>query len=197
MSTPTSSARASTLTWKPYDGTTFHAGYSRNFTPPEQVLAAPTNLALVQGTTAQPAVSAERSGAAGTLQRVRYRRRSEDLCHPGPRGRARRLLQDRDRPARRRPIRPGLCAVGVQLRARPECRRRIQGDLYQRQFASLRQRGLGQTARHRRGVEPVSVRPRRTRLYRQRLRLHRPRPASDRVGRRLLSVERHEIQRDR
>jgi outer membrane receptor protein involved in Fe transport len=44
-------------TWKPYDGTTFHAGYSRNFTPPEQVLAAPTNLALVQGTTAQPAVS--------------------------------------------------------------------------------------------------------------------------------------------
>jgi outer membrane receptor protein involved in Fe transport len=45
------------LTWKPYDGTTFHAGYSRNFTPPEQVLAAPVNLALVQGTTAQPAVS--------------------------------------------------------------------------------------------------------------------------------------------
>jgi outer membrane receptor protein involved in Fe transport len=44
-------------TWKPYDGTTFHAGYSRNFTPPEQVLAAPTNLALLQGTSAQPAVS--------------------------------------------------------------------------------------------------------------------------------------------
>jgi outer membrane receptor protein involved in Fe transport len=40
-------------TWKPYDGTTFHAGYSRNFTPPEQVLAAPTNLALVANTTAQ------------------------------------------------------------------------------------------------------------------------------------------------
>jgi outer membrane receptor protein involved in Fe transport len=50
------SPRAS-VTWKPYDGTTFHAGYSRNFTPPEQVLAAPTNLALVQGTTAQPTVS--------------------------------------------------------------------------------------------------------------------------------------------
>jgi outer membrane receptor protein involved in Fe transport len=41
------------LTWKPYDGTTFHAGYSRNFTPPQQVLAAPTNLALVAGTSAQ------------------------------------------------------------------------------------------------------------------------------------------------
>src|SRR5947209_1169224 len=45
------------LTWKPYDGTTFHAGYARNFTPPEQVLAAPTNLALVQNTTAQPAAT--------------------------------------------------------------------------------------------------------------------------------------------
>ncbi|THD65177.1 MAG: ligand-gated channel [Bradyrhizobium sp.] len=41
------------LTWKPYDGTTFHAGYSRNFTPPEQVLAAPTNLAPVANTSAQ------------------------------------------------------------------------------------------------------------------------------------------------
>ena len=46
------------LTWKPYDGTTIHAGYARNFTPPSQVIAAPTNLALVQNTTQQPAVSA-------------------------------------------------------------------------------------------------------------------------------------------
>ncbi|MGY0575616.1 TonB-dependent receptor domain-containing protein [Bradyrhizobium sp. RDM12] len=45
------------LTWKPFDGTTFHAGYGRNFTPPQQVIAAPTNLALVQGTSQQPAVS--------------------------------------------------------------------------------------------------------------------------------------------
>ncbi len=45
------------LTWKPYDGTTFHAGYARNFTPPQQVIAAPTNLALVQGTTQAPEVS--------------------------------------------------------------------------------------------------------------------------------------------
>jgi outer membrane receptor protein involved in Fe transport len=50
------SPRAS-LTWKPYDGTSFHAGYARNFTPPPQVLAAPANLALVQGTTQQPAVN--------------------------------------------------------------------------------------------------------------------------------------------
>jgi outer membrane receptor protein involved in Fe transport len=45
------------LTWKPYDGTTFHAGYARNFTPPQQVIAAPANLALVQGTSQQPEVS--------------------------------------------------------------------------------------------------------------------------------------------
>jgi outer membrane receptor protein involved in Fe transport len=44
------------LTWKPYDGTTFHAGYARNFTPPPQVIAAPVNLALVQNTTQQPTV---------------------------------------------------------------------------------------------------------------------------------------------
>ena len=180
-------------TWKPYDGTTFHAGYSRNFTPPEQVLASPTNLALVQGTTAQPAGLAERSGAAGTLQRLRYRRRSEDLRHPRTRDGARCLLQDRDRSARRRPVRPGLCAVRVQLRPRPECRRRTQGQLHQRQSASLRQCRLGQTARDPDRLEPVSVRSRRTRLHRQRLCLHRPRPVSDRIGRRILSVERHQI----
>ncbi|WP_291689942.1 TonB-dependent receptor [Bradyrhizobium sp.] len=45
------------LTWTPFDGTVFHAGYARYFTPPQQVLAAPTNLALVQGTTQQPEVN--------------------------------------------------------------------------------------------------------------------------------------------
>ena len=66
------------LTWKPFEGTTFHAGYARNFTPPPQVLAAPTNLALVQGTTQQPAVTAtdpvqpERSNVfdVGVVQKV-------------------------------------------------------------------------------------------------------------------------------
>ena len=45
------------LTWKPFESTAFHIGYARNFTPPEQVLAAPTNLALVQNTTQQPSVN--------------------------------------------------------------------------------------------------------------------------------------------
>jgi len=44
------------LTWVPYDGTTFHAGYARTFTPPSQVIAAPTNIALFQGTVAAPLV---------------------------------------------------------------------------------------------------------------------------------------------
>jgi len=35
------------LTWKPFDGTTFHAGYARNLTPPSQVIAARLNLALM------------------------------------------------------------------------------------------------------------------------------------------------------
>lgn len=66
------------LTYQPFAGTTFHAGYARNFTPPPQVLAAPTNLSLVQNTTQQPAVSAndpvlpERSNVfdVGVVQKV-------------------------------------------------------------------------------------------------------------------------------
>ena len=67
------------LTWKPTEDTTFHAGYARNFTPPPLVLAAPTNLSLVQNTTQQPAVTAndpvqpERSNVfdAGVVQKIR------------------------------------------------------------------------------------------------------------------------------
>jgi outer membrane receptor protein involved in Fe transport len=45
------------LTYTPFEGTVFHAGYARYFTPPQLVLAAPSNLALVQGTTQEPAVN--------------------------------------------------------------------------------------------------------------------------------------------
>ncbi len=44
------------VAYQPFEGTVFHAGYARNFTPPEQALAAPTNLAIVNNTTQQPAV---------------------------------------------------------------------------------------------------------------------------------------------
>jgi outer membrane receptor protein involved in Fe transport len=45
------------LTWVPFDGTILHAGYARTFTPPPQVIAAPTNIALFQGTVAAPEVT--------------------------------------------------------------------------------------------------------------------------------------------
>jgi outer membrane receptor protein involved in Fe transport len=44
------------LTYKPFDGTIFHAGYSRYFTPPMQAQATQSNLALFTGTTGQPDV---------------------------------------------------------------------------------------------------------------------------------------------
>ncbi len=39
------------LVYKPFDGTTLHAGYARYFTPPVQVIASPTNVALFDNTT--------------------------------------------------------------------------------------------------------------------------------------------------
>src|SRR6516164_3170568 len=45
------SPRAS-LTYKPFDGTTFHAGYARYFTPPILIEAAPVNFNLFNNTTA-------------------------------------------------------------------------------------------------------------------------------------------------
>jgi outer membrane receptor protein involved in Fe transport len=40
------------VTYKPFENTTFHAGYARYFTPPTLVEAAPTNIALFSNTTA-------------------------------------------------------------------------------------------------------------------------------------------------
>lgn len=44
------------LVYKPSDGTAFHAGVSRYFTPPMQAQSTPNNLALFQNTTQQPDV---------------------------------------------------------------------------------------------------------------------------------------------
>ena len=41
------------FTYKPFENTTFHAGYARYFTPPELVEAAPANISLFKNTTAQ------------------------------------------------------------------------------------------------------------------------------------------------
>jgi outer membrane receptor protein involved in Fe transport len=43
------------FTYKPFESTTFHAGYARYFTPPVLVEAAPANIALFNGTTGAPA----------------------------------------------------------------------------------------------------------------------------------------------
>ncbi|MFT4097149.1 MAG: TonB-dependent receptor [Rhodoblastus sp.] len=50
------SPRAS-LVYKPFEGTTLHAGYARYFTPPSQLLSAPPNLALYANTTQQSDVA--------------------------------------------------------------------------------------------------------------------------------------------
>ncbi len=44
------------LVYKPFDGTTLHAGYARYFTPPYQAQAYSANIALFTNTTAQPDV---------------------------------------------------------------------------------------------------------------------------------------------
>jgi outer membrane receptor protein involved in Fe transport len=45
------------LVWKPSDGTTFHLGYARNFTPPPQELIAAPTLALFAGTTKETEIT--------------------------------------------------------------------------------------------------------------------------------------------
>jgi len=42
------------VVYKPFTGTTLHAGYARYFTPPEQAIAAPVNVAAFTNTSAQP-----------------------------------------------------------------------------------------------------------------------------------------------
>ena len=53
------------LTYVPFDGTTFHAGYARYFTPPVQVIAAPSNPSLFA---ACPAAIAAAFPACTTVQ---------------------------------------------------------------------------------------------------------------------------------
>jgi outer membrane receptor protein involved in Fe transport len=71
------------FTYKPFEYTTFHAGYARYFTPPVLVEAAPANIALFNGTTGAPAsggtnpVLPERSNYfdAGVDQKIPFK------CH--------------------------------------------------------------------------------------------------------------------
>jgi outer membrane receptor protein involved in Fe transport len=91
--------------YKPVDGTTFHAGYARYFTPPPQAIAAPANIAPFANTTAQPdtfqqsPVLPERSHYfdAGVVQQITpnlqlgidgYYKISQDLLDDGQFGQA-------------------------------------------------------------------------------------------------------------
>jgi len=47
------------VVWQPTEATTFHAGYSRYFTPPPFELVAPTTIALLANTSAAPAVTTD------------------------------------------------------------------------------------------------------------------------------------------
>ncbi len=93
--------------YKPFEGTVFHAGYARYFTPPEQALAAPTNIAAFTNTTLQPdvmlsdPVKPERSNVvdAGVTQKIffipgleagidGYYKRAQNLLDDGQFGQA-------------------------------------------------------------------------------------------------------------
>lgn len=93
------------LVYKPFDGTTFHAGYARYFTPPPQAIAAPANITAFANTSAQPEtfqqnpVLPERSHYfdAGVVQKVTpnlqvgidaYYKISKDLLDDGQFGQA-------------------------------------------------------------------------------------------------------------
>jgi outer membrane receptor protein involved in Fe transport len=45
------------VVYKPFEGTTLHAGYARYFTPPPQAIAAPANVAAFVGTSAAPEIT--------------------------------------------------------------------------------------------------------------------------------------------
>ena len=93
------------VVYKPFDGTTFHAGYARYFTPPPQAIAAPANIAAFANTSAQPdtfqqnPVLPERSHYfdAGVVQKITpnlqvgidaYYKISKDLLDDGQFGQA-------------------------------------------------------------------------------------------------------------
>ena len=65
------------FTYKPFEYTTFHAGYARYFTPPVLVEAAPANIALFSGTTGAPLSQRHESGAARAVALFRRWNRSE------------------------------------------------------------------------------------------------------------------------
>ena len=195
------------FTYKPYEYTTFHAGYARYFTPPVLVEAAPANIGLFNDTTGGAGRPGQQPGAAGAFALFRCRRRSK---HPvrmqraggeelhRPRSRSRRLLQDRNRPHRQRNVRSGAGAQRLQL-----CQGINEGVEFSAKFHSGNFQAYGNLAvaqqRATAGrLQSISVRQhhaaRRSRrsdrvpVHPVALDLYRSQPVRDRLGRRHLSV---------
>ena len=201
------------FTYKPFENTTFHAGYARYFTPPVLVEAAPANIALFNNTTGAPPagqanspVLPERSHYfdAGVDQKIPlgcYSSAAKD-CTTLELGvdAYYKIASDSDR---QRQFRPGAGAQRLQLRQRHQRRRRIQREIPQRQFPGLRQPRRRPGESHPGGVEPISVRQHhaacrsrrldRVSVHPDTLDLHRSQPDRDRLGRRVLSLERHAV----
>lgn len=184
------------LVYKPFAGTTLHAGYARYFTPPSQVLAAPTNVAAVDNTTQasltcggqSPVVEPpcglvlpERSHYfdVGLEQRIfpglkvgvdGYYKIARDLLDDGQFGAA--LVLDGFNYAK-------AYNEGIELKA----------DYNAGNLRGLRQSRHRAAERHQHRLQPIPVLGRRDRLHRQPLYLHRPFAGDDRLGRSLLHVE--------
>ena len=145
------------LVYKPFDGTTFHAGYARYFTPPYQAQATQSNIALFDQHDQSAGRAVRRSGQARALALFRRRHRPDRAARP--RYGDRRLLQDGEGHDRRRPVRPGGGPDAVQLGARLQ-RRRANSSSNTRTATSTPMRNFAYniTRAIDRGVEPVSLR---------------------------------------
>ena len=196
------------FTYKPFENTTFHAGYARYFTPPVLVEAAPANIALFNNTTGAPnagqandPVLPERSHYfdAGVVQKIpfgcygpashdcanlevgldAYYKIAKDLIDNGQFGQA--LV---------------LSAFNYQkgINEGIELSMKYTNGHFQA-YANL---AVAQQKSHQRGVEPISVRqhdaarhsrrPDRVPVHCDALDLHRPQPVRHRFGRRDLPV---------
>ena len=150
------------LVYKPFDGTSLHAGYARYFTPPYQAQATQANIALFTSTTAAPEITQadpvkpERSHYfdAGIDQTIlpgldfgvdAYYKMARDMIDDGQFGQAVILTQFN-------------WARGYSEGAR------IQAQIHQRQLQRLRQFRLQHFQGDRTGIEPVPVRRQRIRL---------------------------------
>jgi hypothetical protein len=122
------------FTYKPFESTTWHAGYARFFRPPVALEAAPANIGLFRNTTGAPfqflddPVLPERSHYfdAGVSQEIPMGCGYPGIAHVHrasrggarlrySRDRARRLLQDRERPDRQWKFRP---SAGLEQKPR-------------------------------------------------------------------------------